>query len=212
MGKFGEALESLEKGHALGSKQPGWRNPSESWVRNARRLVELEAKLPAILKGETTPRDSAERLALADVCYKTGRYATSARFWGEAFAETPALADDLAKGNRYNAACSASLAASGRGKDEPMPDDPAKVKLREQALGWLRLDLAAWGKVLDGGNEPARKQAVAGTLAHWKEDADLAGIRDAEALAKLPEGEREGFRTLWAEVDRLLAKARAGSP
>jgi serine/threonine protein kinase/Tfp pilus assembly protein PilF len=208
MGKFGEGLESLEKGHALGSRQPGWRYPSETWVRNARRLVDLEAKLPAILKGEVTPRDSAERLALVDVCYKTGRYATSARFWDEAFAETPALADDMVKQNRYSAACSASLAASGRGKDEPMPDDPAKTRLREQALGWLRLDLAAWGKVLDGGNEPARKQAVAQQLAHWKEDADLAGIRDEEPLAKLPEAEREAFRTLWADVDRLLAKAR----
>ncbi len=212
MGNFGEGLESLEKGHALGSKQPGWPYPSETWVGNARRLVELEAKLPALLKGKTTPKDSAERLALADFCYQTARYATSARFWGEAFAETPALADDLTNGHRYNAACSASLAASGRGKDEPMPDDPAKAKLREQALGWLRADLAAWGKVLDGGNEPARKQAVAGTLAHWKEDADLAGLRDEAALAKLPEGEREGFRALWVEVDRLLARARAGLP
>jgi eukaryotic-like serine/threonine-protein kinase len=208
MGKFAEGLESLEKGHALGSGQPGWKYPSETWARNARRLVDLEAKLPAILKGETTPRDSAERLALADLCYRTGRFATSARFWGEAFAGTPALADDLAKSHRYNAACSASLAASGRSKDEPMPDDPAKAKLREQALGWLRLDLTVWGKVLDGGNEPARKQAVAKQLAHWKEDADLAGIRDEEPLAKLADGEREGFRALWADVDRLLAKAR----
>jgi eukaryotic-like serine/threonine-protein kinase len=207
MGEFVEAQESLEKGHALGSKQPCWRYPSETWVRNARRLVDLEAKLPSILKGEVTPKDLAEWLALADLCYQTGRYATSTRFWGEAFVETPALADDLAQGHRYNAACSASLAASGRGKDEPTPDDPAKVKLREQALGWLRADLAAWGKVLDGSNEPTRKQAVAGTLAHWKEDADLAGIRDEQALAKLPEGERKGFRALWADVETLLKKA-----
>jgi eukaryotic-like serine/threonine-protein kinase len=191
----------------LGSRQKGWRYPSEAWVRAARRLVDLEAKLPAILKGETTAKDPAERLALADLGYKTGRYAVSARFWGEAFAETPALADDLSKGNRYNAACSASLAASGQGKAEPLPDDPAKAKLREQALGWLRLDLAAWGKFLDGGNEPARKQAVAGTLAHWKEDSDLVGIRDEAVLAKLPEGEREAFRSLWADVEALRKKA-----
>jgi serine/threonine protein kinase/Tfp pilus assembly protein PilF len=207
-GKYGEALESLEKGHALGSKLPAWQSPSEAWVRDARRLVDLERKLPAILKGEAKPRDSAERLALGDLCYKSGRYATSARFWNEAIAETPTLDDDMAKGHRYNAACSASLAASGRGKDEPMPDDAAKAKLREQALGWLRADLAAWGEVLDGTKEPARKQKVAGTIAHWKEDADLAGIRDEQALARLPEAEREAFRTLWADVDRLLAKAR----
>ncbi len=209
MGKFGAALESLEKGHALGSRQPGWRYPSEAWVRDARRLVELEAKLPAILKGEATPRDPAERLALADLCYKTGRYATSARFWGEAFAETPTLADDLARGHRYNAACSASLAASGRGKDEPMPDAPAKARLREQARAWLLADLAAWGKVLDGGDAKARPVIVQ-TLAHWKTDGDLAGIRDEAGLAMLPEGEREAFRALWADVDALRVKAGGG--
>ena len=206
MGKFGAALESLEKGHALGSKQPGWRYPSETLVRDARRLVELEAKLPAILKGETTPRDSAERLALANVCIKTGRYATSARFWDEAFAETPALADDLARGHRYDAACSASLAASGRGKDEPMPDDPAKVRLREQARSWLRADLAAWVKRLDGGDAKDRPVIVQ-TLDHWKTDGDLVGLRDEAGLAKLPQGEREAFRALWADVEVLRKKA-----
>ena len=44
------------------------------------------------------------------------------------------------------------------------------------------------------------------------EDADLVGIRDEGGLAKLPEVEREGFRALWADVDRLLAKAKAGAP
>jgi hypothetical protein len=49
-------------------------------------------------------------------------------------------------------------------------------------------------------------------LAHERErDAaarcsDLAGIRDAEALAKLPEPERQEWQALWADVDSLLAK------
>ena len=45
------------------------------------------------------------------------------------------------------------------------------------------------------------------TLQHWKVDPDLAGVRDAAALAKLPEAERKEWRTLWAEVDRLLKRA-----
>ena len=60
--------------------------------------------------------------------------------------------------------------------------------------------------MLDGGDEPARKK-VAPTLAHWKADADLAGIRDEAALAKLPEAEREAFRSLWADVEALRKKA-----
>ncbi len=212
MGRFREALELLERGHSLGSRRPGWRYPSQAWVQQHRRFLELDTRLPAILKGEAKPTDAAERLELAVVCYRKGLHAASARFADEAFAEKPALANNPQTGSRYNAACSASLAGSGQCKNEPMPDEAGRIKLREQALGWLRADLAAWAKVLEGGNEPARKQAVGRTLAHWKEDADLAGIRDEGALAKLPEGEREGFRALWAEVDRLLAKARAGAP
>jgi hypothetical protein len=45
------------------------------------------------------------------------------------------------------------------------------------------------------------------TLAHWKTDPDLAGIRDEEALAKLPEAERKEFRSLWADVEALRKKA-----
>jgi eukaryotic-like serine/threonine-protein kinase len=209
-GKFAEALGHLERGHQLGSKQPGWRYPSAQWVARCRQLVDLEAKLPAILKGEATPRDAGERLALADVCYKTGRHAASARFWEEAFAEQPALADDMVKQNRYNAACAASLASSGLGQDDPMPDEAARAKLREKALGWLRADLTSWAKAIDGVNEPARKQAVVQTLAHWKGDADLAGIRDEAELAKLPEAEREAFRSLWANVEALRGKAGGG--
>jgi hypothetical protein len=44
-------------------------------------------------------------------------------------------------------------------------------------------------------------------LQHWQADSDLAGIRDPEALAKLPEAERKEWQALWAEVDALIAKA-----
>ena len=38
--------------------------------------------------------------------------------------------------------------------------------------------------------EPGNKELVAKTLTHWKQDADLAGIRDDQELAKLPDEER----------------------
>ena len=208
-GMFREALEAFERGHELGSRRPGWSEPSAEWVLDGRRLAKLEESLRSILKGEARPKDTGERLSLARVCYTKGLHAASARFYEEAFAEQPALAGDLSQGHRYKAASGASLAGSGSGKDDPPPDEAARVKLRERARGWLRADLAAWSKVLDGGNEPARKQAVAGTLASWKEDSDLAGIRDEAALAKLPEAEREGFRALWADVEALQKKTKA---
>jgi hypothetical protein len=44
-------------------------------------------------------------------------------------------------------------------------------------------------------------------IEHWRADPNLAGVRDADALSKLPESERGAWRSLWAEVEALLAKA-----
>ena len=203
---FAEALGHLERGHDLGSKRPDWRYPSAQWVDDCRRLVELDAKLPAVLKGEVAPKDADERLALADLCNKKSSYSGSTRLFAEAFAEQPALADNLAKGYRYNAACGAALAGSGRGQDEPAADEASRAELRGQALGWLRADLAARGKVLEGADARGRA-ALVGTLEHWKRDGDLAGVRDGAGLARLPGAEREAFRALWADVEALRKKA-----
>ena len=43
-------------------------------------------------------------------------------------------------------------------------------------------------------------------MRHWQKDPDLAGIRDQEALAKLPPEERAAYERLWADVAALLKK------
>jgi hypothetical protein len=135
-------------------------------------------------------------------------YAASARFYAEAFAEQPKLAEDPRRGHRYNAACAAALASSGQGQDAGRLDDEGRGRLRRQALDWLRDDLAAWAKVLEKAPPPDRP-AVQRALQHWKEDADLAGLRDAAALARLPADEQRACLKLWADVDALLHRARA---
>ena len=40
-------------------------------------------------------------------------------------------------------------------------------------------------------------------LRHWQTDADLANVRGPE-INGLREEEREGWRELWAEVNRVL--------
>ena len=62
----------------------------------------------------------------------------------------------------------------------------------------------------------AGRAAIVQTLSHWKVDTDLAGIREATDLAKLPEAEQKACRSLWAEVgggaqERTISVAR-GSP
>ncbi len=103
------------------------------------------------------------------------------------------------------------MAGSGQGKDNPPLDEPAKTRWRRQAVDWLKADLAAWSRVLEKG-PPAVRQAILETPKHWKADADLAGLREAAALAKLNEDEQTACRALCAEVDALLKKAREPEP
>jgi hypothetical protein len=173
--------------------------------------IALESRLPAILKGQDAPRDIAERVAFARMCSDTRRHATAARFWAEAMVADPKLADDPQAQIRYDAACAAARAAAGQGSDEPKPDEAGRAKLRGQALDWLKAERAAWAKLFDSGDAQAGS-AVARTLEHWRADSDLAGVRDVAALAKLPEAERPPWRSLWAEVDALLARARGSRP
>lgn len=49
---------------------------------------------------------------------------------------------------------------------------------------------------------------VQGKMTHWKQDTDLAGVRDPKALTKLPPDERDAWQKLWQEVDILLAKTQ----
>jgi eukaryotic-like serine/threonine-protein kinase len=160
----------------------------------------LDARLEAVRKGEP-PRDNAERIAVAFRAYEKGLYATSARLYAEAFRDDPGLAEDPPSDKRYNAACAATLAAAGRGEDRPPPDADARARWRQQALDWLKADLERRGRT-----GPAPRER----LARWKQDPDLAGVRDGPALAALPAAEREEWQALWAEVDRLLNPAGAG--
>jgi serine/threonine-protein kinase len=203
-GRLTESLESYRRGHALGSKRPDWSYPSLTWVRQARRLVRQEKELPDILSGRRKPVSEAERIEYAGVSTLTRRYQSATRLYAEAFAAQPTLADDLQAAHRYNGACAAALAAAGQGRDTPRPDDKERARLRRQALGWLRADLALWGKEAEKGTPEARRE-VREKLLHWQKDPDFAGVRDA-ALEKLPEAERLEWKKLWGAVAALLKK------
>jgi serine/threonine-protein kinase len=210
-GKFAEALAAVRRGHELGSKRPGWRYPSAQWVRQAERDVELDAKLPQFLNGQAQPADAAERLELARLC-QTGHKqlnVAAVRFFEQAFTDQPALADDLQRQSRYDAACAAALAGCGRGQDAAALGDGERTRLRRQALTWLRADLTAWDQKLDQDPDKARPR-VAQAMQHWQGDPDFAGVRDPEDLGRLPEAERQEWQTLWEDVAALLA--RCGKP
>jgi tetratricopeptide (TPR) repeat protein len=190
-GELEAGLSALRKGHEVGSKRSDWTAPSASWVSQAERLVELDRRLPGVLSGETRVADVHERMEFADVLYMKRRHVEAARMFADAFAEAPSLVENLTKAYRYNAACNAALAAAGGGA--------GAADLRAKALDWLRADLDARAKA------PPEPRAA---LADWRRDSDLASVRDR--IDDLPEGEREAWRRLWADLGAVLgAEAEA---
>jgi serine/threonine-protein kinase len=203
-GRFREALVELSRGHELGSRDSTWKYPSAAWVEDCRRLVVYDALLPAVIDGSAEPADAESALGFARVCQITRRHAAAARLLATVMDAAPGAVNDPRTGLRYNAACSAARAACGQGDDAPRAGTD-RARLRTQALEWLRADLAAWTNAA-GGGDPKLVAAAGKMLQHWREDPDLAGVRDADALAKLPEDERAEWKKLWADVDALLQK------
>jgi serine/threonine-protein kinase len=133
-------------------------------------------------------------------------YPDAVRFFREAFEEEPKLAGDMDAQHRYNAACAAALAGCGQGQDADKLDAKEQSRLREQALNWLRADLKAYGQLMEKSAGKAGP-VIAQRMQHWLQDTDFDGVRNAEALARLPEAERPKWQKLWEEVKTLWHRA-----
>ncbi|HKB36714.1 MAG TPA: hypothetical protein VKD72_09685, partial [Gemmataceae bacterium] len=195
-----------------------WQNDSDlAGIRDAPALAKLPAEeqraftqlwtaVAELSKKAEESADNAERLAFALSAYQRKQFAIATREWAKALASDPKLGDGRKEQHRYHAACAAALAAAGHGQDEPPLDDAAKAKLRGQALDWLTAELKVWNRLVASG-PPQNRPSIVRTLSDWQKDSDLAGIRDAAALAKFPPEEQKAFAQLWADVAALLKKA-----
>lgn len=207
-GDFAAALAAVRIGHELGSKQRDWRFPSAQLVRQVERMVDLDTRLPALLKGEIQPADSVERLGFASVCQFRELHLSAARLCADAFTVEPELADDLNAMNRFNAACSAALAGCGKGKDARELDDTQRLGWRKQALEWLRADLNARATALQ--RRPQENVTTARMMAQWQTTPALLGVHEESGLQELPVDERAAWRELWADIRQLRRQAEAG--
>jgi WD40 repeat protein/serine/threonine protein kinase len=168
-----------------------------------------EAKLAAYLATGEVPKGGAEILALADFCRQTKQYHVAAvRLYASAFAAQPHVADDLAKAHRFHAACSAVLAAAGKGRDPQVIDSLETIKLRAQALQWLKADLDIFTKKVQT-EEIGQILLARERLPDWQKNADLASVRDGKPSAQLAPQEQAAWRVLWANADRLIKQVGA---
>jgi tetratricopeptide (TPR) repeat protein len=202
-GRFVEARTATTR--CLDLLPPGdpLRQGTAQQLQRCERLAALEEKLPAFLNGEARPLDAAELLVLAQLCQQYKHLpAAAVRCYADAFTADARLTTDPRQPHRYNAACSAIQAAAGQGEDAKNLPDQEQARLRRQALTWLRDDLASHAQLVR--REGAARQFVPQRLGHWRQDDDLAPVRDPDGLDRLPDDERKAWRDLWDEVDRLL--------
>jgi tetratricopeptide (TPR) repeat protein len=172
-GHYAEARDAARRAVELFPPSAPLRASAVRLLQNAERLLVLEAKLPAVIAGQQAPADPAEAVLMAQMCQDHKKqHAAAARLYADAFAADARLAADLQRQHRYNAACSAALAA-GQGEDARRLPDKVVSMFRRWALVWLRDDLKAYTP-LAGQNNPALKQAIGQRLTHWQTDPDLA--------------------------------------
>ena len=211
-----EQLHEARTAFAAGIMCHDWRGAKardhDSWMCH---LLRQEAEsvvlpnLPAFRRGEYRTQDDDERLAL-----HVGQIASSefeglpgaaARLYSDAFAVAPELAEDVGAGTRYHAACAAALAGCGQGKDPDQLNNEERTLRRRQAVDWLRQDLTRSGQRVDDANAQANAW-IRQRLQFWWGDPDLACVHDNDALARLPEEERDQWEQLWSDVDALLQR------
>jgi hypothetical protein len=142
----------------------------------------------------------------ADVCRHKGLHIAAAQWTEKALATQPDLAADVTKGFRWCAGCCAVRAGFRTDGDGAKLEEGERQHWRKQAFSCLKADLVAWSKRLENGKGEDRAEAGR-KLRQWQENGDLAKVRDAAALAKLPADEQDDWNKLWAEVEGLRRKA-----
>src|SRR5262249_12312262 len=150
-GRYADARDAMTRALALVPKGDPLRAELSEWLRGCERLLKLEARLPRLLSGEDRLESAQEGLDLVGLCQAKRMHAAAARVYADVFAADARLADDLTAGHRYSAACSAALAAAGKGEDAGKLEDKQRGRLREQALDWLRADLKLWASLFAEG-------------------------------------------------------------
>ena len=195
-----EAMASLNKAIDLLPSATPLRDQAQRFVEQCQRLEVLDTQLPAILEGSAKPASAGEQIELARLCVLKKLDAAAARFYADAFARAPRLADE--PGDRYNASCSAALAGCGRSQDGIELDEAERAHWRAQARTWLRKELDRWRAAPT--TEAREHQLVRRMLTHWKIDPDLAGLRDPDSIRGLPQAERDECLAIWSDVDAIL--------
>lgn len=200
-GRFDPAQESIARAIALLPEKDPARSKVLFDLERVRHYGALDQKLPQVLEGKSKPANMGEQLELAWLCQlpQHNLFATAVQMYSEPIANPAQLGQHLQR-FRYQAACAASRAGTGQGRDASRLTEADRERLRTQSLDWLKACAAQLKR--DAASGAMGKAAVAIALARYQIDPALASVRDPAELAKLPEGERRAWTNFWAEVEK----------
>jgi hypothetical protein len=205
-GEFALALAAVKEAAACSPATDQYHGVFTLGIQVAEHQLKLDGKLPAVLRGQEKPANTAEQLEYAQICKYKRLYHGAARLYAAVFAADP----QPVRRYGFAAAGAATLASMGHGADGGELDQPGRAAWRRQALDWLRAYVAARIEGLD--KSAPERAASRGALIAVKRDRELAGLRDAAALAALPEAEREAWNRFWADVETAIARGQAAVP
>jgi eukaryotic-like serine/threonine-protein kinase len=210
LGRAGEAKMRLVSAIESYDWRPERAVDQDTWICHVlRREAEnmIFPNLSGFLTGKHQPRDNEERIALRGLCQFANHTRAAAQLYADAFAADLSLAEDVGELHRFNAARMAALVGSGRGADAESLGEPERKHWRDHARQWLRADLKAWSRLLD--KSSIFRVKARESLAAWQTDADLASLREPDALSKLGDEERRDCLALWSEVNKTLSQVDA---
>ena len=170
-------------------------------IREAERMIALEARLPALIRREEHLATGSERIRLARLCQIKHLFATSAADLGRAFQPpSPDSPSSRAPGIDTRPRARRYVRHRGESKENPPPDRAARERLRRKAREWLEADLAAVIESMEKGS-PRERSSGPSRLGRWLVASQLDGVRDQAKLLALSETERRDWKAFWIKVD-----------
>jgi tetratricopeptide (TPR) repeat protein len=206
LGRFRESVDSLRRGHELGSRRPDWRYRSSAWLATAMRLAKLDESLQAHLRGEQLSRNALELIAFGDLTYEYRSQPHGAlRFYHAAMAVQPDVLRSPDSFLRFKAARAAIAAATGNGQEPALPA-PEQIELFKVAEMWLSELASEWVTAVAKGSMSSQDAVAA--LGSIRNDPVFAAIRNERDLAKLPIECQHTWRRGSANLDQALSRIR----
>src|SRR5262249_9542974 len=201
-GYFAESAAACQKALDLLPPMDGMRAFFVDRLKQAKKLEELDKRLPQVLQG----KDKASAFELRDLAVMCSQnkkcFVTAVRLFEEAL-EADFQRKDYAAPFHRMAAASAIRAAGGKGPEGRKVTELEKEQFRNKALRWTEADLELIQKCLKEGNV-WQVYSVLSRLESALVDQDFRTVREPEDLALLPAGERQAWQNVWIRSRELL--------